>query len=42
MLKHWDSIKELEKERKLYNIDGTENKARALKHYTDLNVQIGT
>jgi hypothetical protein len=34
-------VKELEKERKLYNMDGTENKAGALKHYTDLSVQTG-
>jgi hypothetical protein len=35
-------IKELEKECKLYNVDRTENKAGALKHYTDLHVQTGT
>jgi hypothetical protein len=35
-------VKELEKEHKLYNVDRTGNKARALKYYTDLSVQMGT
>jgi hypothetical protein len=35
-------VKELEKECKLYNMDRTENKAGALKHYTDLSIQMGT
>jgi len=35
-------IKNLEKPHKLFNVDGTENKARALKHYTDIEVQMGT
>ena len=32
-------IKILLEERKLYNVDGTENKVGKLKYYTDLQVQ---
>jgi len=35
-------IKNLEKPRKLFNIDGLLNKSGDLKHYTDLEVQTGT
>src|SRR5712691_6188155 len=34
-------IKQLAQSRRLYNIDGTENKAGELRFYTDLQVQIG-
>jgi hypothetical protein len=34
-------IKNLPEERKLYNVDGTENRAGKLKHYTDLQVRTG-
>jgi hypothetical protein len=36
------SIKRLENPRKLYNVDGTENKAEELQYYTDLKSQTGT
>jgi len=35
-------IKRLETPRKLFNVDGTENKAGELQFYTDLQVQTGT
>jgi len=35
-------IKNLEKPRKLFNVDGSLNKSGDLKHYTDLEVQTGT
>ena len=35
-------IKVLPEERKLFNVDGTENKAKKLKFYIDLQVQTGT
>ena len=35
-------IKQLENPRPLYNIDGTKNKSKRLKYYTDLEVQMGT
>ena len=35
-------IKSLEKPRKLFNVNGTENISRELKYYTDLSVQTGT
>jgi hypothetical protein len=35
-------IKQLAFERNLYNVDGTENKSRKLKYYTNLKVQTGT
>jgi len=35
-------IKNLEKPRKLFNVDGLLNKSGNLKHYTDLEVQTGT
>jgi len=35
-------IKNLEKPRKLFNIDGLLNKSGDLKYYTDLEVQTGT
>jgi hypothetical protein len=35
-------IKKLAFKRNLYNVDGTENKSRKLKYYTDLEVQTGT
>jgi len=35
-------IKNLDKPRQLFNVDGTENKAGMLKHYTDIEVQTGT
>jgi hypothetical protein len=35
-------IKKLAFKRNLYNVDGTENKSRKLKYYTDLEVQMGT
>ena len=35
-------IKVLPEERKLFNVDGTENKSGKLKYYTDLQVQTGT
>ncbi len=35
-------IKQMEEPRKLLNVDGTENKSRELKYYTDLQVQMGT
>ena len=34
-------IKRLEHTRKLYNVDGTENKSGELKYYTDLRMQMG-
>jgi hypothetical protein len=34
-------IKTLSKPRKLFNVDGTENKAGELRFYTDLQVQTG-
>jgi hypothetical protein len=34
-------IKSLPEERKLYNVDGTENRVGKLKHYTDLQVRTG-
>jgi len=34
-------IKNLEKPRKLFNVDGSLNKSSDLKHYTDLEVQTG-
>jgi hypothetical protein len=37
----WLPIKQLSKPRKPLNVDGTENKSRELKHYTDLLVQTG-
>jgi len=33
--------KNLDKPHQLFNVDGTKNKARMLKHYTDLEVQTG-
>ena len=38
---HWLRlpIKQLEQTRKLFNVDGTENKSRELRFYTDLQVQ---
>ncbi len=35
-------IKQMEEPRKLLNVDGTENRSRELKYYTDLQVQTGT
>src|SRR5260370_8685094 len=35
-------IKQMEKPRKLLNVDGTENKSRQLKYSTDLHVHTGT
>jgi len=35
-------IKNLDKPCQLFNVDGTENKAGMLKHYTDIEVQTGT
>ena len=35
-------IHPLEKPRKIFNVDGTENKSGELKYYTDLEVQMGT
>ena len=35
-------IHPLEKPRKIFNVDGTENKSGELKYYTDLEVQTGT
>src|SRR5713226_2874165 len=35
-------IKQMDKPRKLLNVDGTENKGGELQYYTDLNVQMGT
>jgi hypothetical protein len=35
-------IKRLENPRKLYNVDGIENKAGELQYYTDLETQTGT
>jgi hypothetical protein len=34
-------IQRLEKTRKLYNVDGTENKSGELKYYVDLKMQMG-
>ena len=34
-------IKQMSKPRKLLNVDGTENKSGELRHYTDLQVQMG-
>src|SRR5260221_6959316 len=34
-------IKKMEQARKLYNVDGTENKSGELRYYTDLDVQTG-
>ena len=40
---HWLKlpIHPLEKPRKIFNVDGTENKSGELKYYTDLEVQMG-
>ena len=40
---HWLKlpIHPLEKPRKIFNVDGTENKSGELKYYTDLEVQTG-
>jgi hypothetical protein len=35
-------IKHLEKSRRLFNVDGTENKARKLQFYTNISLQTGT
>ena len=35
-------IRSLEKPWKIFNVDGTENKSRELKYYTDLKVQTGS
>ena len=35
-------IKQLEHPRKLFNVDGSENKSGELNHYTDLEVQTGS
>jgi hypothetical protein len=35
-------IKTLKNPRKLYNVDGTENKAGELQHYTNLEMRMGT
>ena len=35
-------IKKLEVPRKLFNVDGTENKSGSLQYYTDLDVHTGT
>ena len=35
-------IHPLEKPRKIFNVDGTENKSGELRYYTDLKVQTGT
>jgi len=35
-------IMNLDKPHQLFNVDGTENKAGMLKHYTDIEVQTGT
>ena len=35
-------IHSLEKPRKIFNVDGTENRSGELKYYTDLEVQTGT
>ena len=35
-------IKQMDEPRKLLNVDGTENKSRELRFYTDLQVQTGT
>jgi len=35
-------IKQMSESRKLLNVDGTENKSGELRHYTDLQVQMGT
>jgi len=35
-------IKNLDKPHQLFNVDGTQNKAGMLKHYTDIEVQTGT
>ena len=35
-------IHPLERPRKIFNVDGTENKSGELKYYTDLEVQTGT
>ena len=35
-------IHPLDKPRKIFNVDGTENKSGELKYYTDLEVQTGT
>jgi hypothetical protein len=37
----WLPIKTLKTLRKLYNVDGTENKARELRHYIDLETKMG-
>jgi len=36
------TIKTLERPHALYNMDGTLNKSRALKYYTDLSIQTGS
>ncbi len=38
----WLPIKQMDKPRKLLNVDETENKSGELKYYTDLQVQTGT
>jgi hypothetical protein len=38
----WLPIKMLKIPRKLYNVDGTENKVGELQHYMDLEMRIGT
>jgi hypothetical protein len=35
-------VKTLKTSQKLYNVDGTENKAGELQHYTDLETRTGT
>jgi hypothetical protein len=35
-------IKKLKTSQKLYNVDGTENKAGKLQYYTDLEMRMGT
>jgi hypothetical protein len=35
-------IKKLKTPQKLYNVDGTENKAKELQYYTDLETRTGT
>jgi hypothetical protein len=35
-------IQALDKPRKLFNVDGTQNKAGDLRYYTDLSVQTGS
>ena len=35
-------VKRMEEARKLYNVDGTENKAGELRFYVDLDIRTGT